>query len=93
MKLLKFTASWCPPCQAMKKAKTLEKLAAKYDLELVIYDDDDKAGRKVADKYSVEALPRRCWWGFEARSSPASGRASLAMLEKAFARHLSKPHP
>jgi len=45
MKLIKFGAEWCGPCQHLKKVKTLEKFVEKHSdvsLELVDLPDDDQ---------------------------------------------------
>ncbi len=89
MKILKFTASWCGPCQAMKKARTLEKLAEKYGLELELHDVDTKKGDATADRFGVTAIPTMVLTGARGKElARIEGSASLAMLEKKFGRHL-----
>ncbi|MGF1633066.1 MAG: thioredoxin family protein [Phycisphaerae bacterium] len=56
--LLYFTASWCGPCQAMKKSTwTDESLAAKLnDGFIPVYIDVDE-NQDVAKKYEVSSIP------------------------------------
>jgi thiol-disulfide isomerase/thioredoxin len=72
MKLLKFGAEWCGPCQSMKKAKTLEKFAEKHpDVKVEDYwtkeypeghakegqEIEDDPANVLAEKYEIQALP------------------------------------
>ena len=91
MKLLKFTASWCAPCQAMKKAKTVEKLAEKYGLTLEVHDTDSKAGGALSDDLDVDSIPTVVLLGPRGKElARYEGGGSLAMLERAFKKHLPK---
>jgi thiol-disulfide isomerase/thioredoxin len=87
MKLIKFTASWCGPCQAMKRAKTVERLAEKYALDLEVYDTDDKLGRALSDERDVDTIPTVLLVDGRGRELARSEAASLTMLEKTFAKY------
>ncbi len=70
-RLIKVGAPWCGPCQAMAKAKTLEKFGEKHPEvrveEYTLSDEDGEEGAKLsdaekeandlADEYDVEAIP------------------------------------
>jgi thioredoxin 1 len=55
IKLLDFTAEWCPPCKALKP--TLAALAAEYGaaVEIVLVDIDED--QLTAQRYDVRAMP------------------------------------
>ena len=89
MKLIKFSAKWCPPCQAMKKAKTVEKLAEKYGLALEVHDTDSTTGRPLSDDMKVEIVPTVLLMGPRGKElARHEGPASLVMLERQFKKHL-----
>ena len=51
-----FTASWCPPCQQVKRAlgkPGAEAVAA----QLLVVDVDTPAGEKLATKHGVQSIP------------------------------------
>ncbi|MCA1964913.1 MAG: thioredoxin family protein [Prosthecobacter sp.] len=54
-----FSASWCPPCQAMKKnvypSAEVKQLHDKF--VWVYLDVDDDANSKVAQKFKVQGIP------------------------------------
>jgi len=69
VRLLKFGGASCPPCIAMDKAKTLERLKDEFPeltiVKLDIYNEDGEAPEgsdyakndALSDSYDVEALP------------------------------------
>ena len=63
--LMKFGAKWCGPCQALAKAKTLEKFAKAHpEVAIEKHDDTDKGSEAwgdLADKYGVKAMPTLVW--------------------------------
>lgn len=56
-KLLVWTAKWCAPCQAMKKAGTWEKLAAHFKVPVEYMNCDDDATEEKATAAKVQAFP------------------------------------
>jgi thiol-disulfide isomerase/thioredoxin len=54
-----FSASWCPPCQAMKKSVyPSEAVKPFHDKFIWAYlDTDDELNKKAAGKYSVNGIP------------------------------------
>jgi len=53
-----FTASWCPPCQAVKKMLNANTALARATSErLLVVDIDTLAGADLADKHGVRAVP------------------------------------
>ena len=54
-----FSASWCPPCQAMKKeVYPSEAVKAYHDKFVWAYlDADDGQNKKPMEKYGVEGIP------------------------------------
>lgn len=56
LKVLKFGAVWCPPCQALKPI--IEKLAEEMeDVEFVSVDIDDESKIELVTKYKITAVP------------------------------------
>jgi len=53
--VLDFTASWCPPCQALKPK--LDGWAKEYPDVLFVKIDADKFGKTVYPKWAVRAMP------------------------------------
>jgi len=57
--ILVFSASWCPPCQMMKKevypSEAVKKLHDKF--EWAYLDVDEEANGKTAAKYGVQGIP------------------------------------
>ena len=54
-----FSASWCPPCQAMKKTVyPSAKVAALHDkFEWAYLDVDESSNSKVASEFNVNGIP------------------------------------
>ena len=54
-----FSASWCPPCQQMKKDvyPSSEVMAHRSDFVWAYLDVDDEATREAAAKHSVRGIP------------------------------------
>lgn len=55
--LVKYYADWCSPCAAMAKAKTLEKLAEEFNLDLVKVDVEDPTTQWKKAAGGVQAVP------------------------------------
>jgi len=55
VKLIDFTARWCPPCRAMKPV--LEALAKEYGGRLEIAEIDVDDDRASAARYDVRSMP------------------------------------
>lgn len=56
IKMVKFGAPWCGYCEVMRKARTLEKLAEKYnDVELIVVNVEED--EDMADEYEIQAMP------------------------------------
>lgn len=57
--ILVFSASWCPPCQAMKKdVYPSEAVKAYHDKFIWAYlDVDDASNKRAAEKAGVEGIP------------------------------------
>ena len=54
MKILKFSASWCIPCQTL--SKTIEKLTDEQK-KVFINIDVDTCGNQMLSKYGVRSVP------------------------------------
>lgn len=58
LRLIKFGADYCPPCQQMKKRGTLEAFEKEHaDVQVVQVDIESKKGGTLADEYGVRAIP------------------------------------
>lgn len=58
MKLLLFTAVWCPPCKVLKKLNVLEDLKAKRpELEVLSKDVDEVENIELSKKYEISSIP------------------------------------
>ena len=53
--LVDFTATWCPPCKAIKPS--LEELAAQYQGRASIVAVDVDASQATAQQYGIRAMP------------------------------------
>lgn len=51
-----FTASWCGPCQSMKRALAKDTAKPVTD-KLLVVDIDSAAGMKLAEKHGVRSIP------------------------------------
>lgn len=88
--ILKIGARWCGPCNALARARTLEKFAEKHpDIRVEIHDDTDAGNARweeFADRWKVKALPTLIWLykGEEVlRSSDVSARGVAEQYERA----------
>ncbi|MBM4378364.1 MAG: thioredoxin family protein [Deltaproteobacteria bacterium] len=54
--LLKFTATWCPPCQAMEKSGLLESFVEHHP-EVKLQKVDVDAQPKKSDTFGIRAIP------------------------------------
>jgi thioredoxin 1 len=63
--LLKFGASWCPPCREIERRGTLQKFAKEHPDVTVKIHDDTEAGSarhaKLADEWGVKSIPCLIW--------------------------------
>lgn len=55
LRVLFWTADWCAPCQAMKKAGKVAKVCADAGVPLVLVDVEKYADE--SDEYSVQSMP------------------------------------
>ena len=57
--LLRFTASWCPPCQEMERSvwPTPEAQAALAPVAAIKVDVDDPAAETLARTYGIQGIP------------------------------------
>lgn len=53
--LVDFTATWCPPCRAIKPA--LEELAAQFQGQATIVACDVDQNQATAEKFGIRAMP------------------------------------
>ena len=56
-RLIVWTSKTCGPCQAMKKKKVPEGLAAYYVLPLQYIDVETPLGEELSDRFEIHALP------------------------------------
>lgn len=54
--LLKFTASWCPPCKEMERSRLLESFVERHPEVQLEKVDIDRQGER-ADAYAIRAVP------------------------------------
>lgn len=52
-----YSAKWCGPCVAMKRAKTCEKLAEAKGLQFMYVDVESEDGEALSDEAKVTFLP------------------------------------
>lgn len=52
-----YSAKWCAPCRAMKKAKTCESLAKEKGFQYVYVDVDTEDGEPLSDEARITMLP------------------------------------
>lgn len=77
--LVEFTATWCPPCHAMKPV--LEQLARAHpDVEVVVVDADENAS--LAARYGVRSLPTFLAFRGGAPTGQIVGACALRVLTK-----------
>lgn len=79
--LVKWSAKWCAPCAAMKRAKTCEKLAAKFNLTLVVKDADEPVNEAEFYKRHFRALPTLALMKGDKVLSTFEGAAPMKQLE------------
>lgn len=87
--ILVFSASWCGPCQAMKKdvypSDEVKPFADKFNWAYL--DIDDEANSKLSDSYKVESIPHIMFLNAEGKTIDQQEGSSSP---KDFAKKLEK---
>jgi len=88
--LLKFTASWCGPCQTMKP--TIKAFTTEHpDVIVREIDVDTKKGSAEADTFHVRAIPTMIMMVDDKKVWRTTGTVGRRALENALTRARAKP--
>jgi len=81
--LLKFTATWCPPCQAMEKSGLLEAFVERHP-EVKLQKVDVDAHPKKADAFGIRAIPTLVFLGAKGEELSRGNPGTPGGVERLF---------
>lgn len=81
--LLKFTASWCPPCKEMERSGLLESFVERHP-EVKLQKVDVDAFPKKADTFAIRAVPTLVFLGRGGEELSRGNPGTMGGVERLF---------